>query len=238
VSTTCFCAWLFLPTCDFSLQIFQTVIPWCSGTRETNDNPDLSCTQSASLTSRLPLRATGRVIWQQAIYSYTGHLFGLQGRRHLQESPMTTGRNRRFHISTTFCWRDLTSTSANEGVLASDAGVTFLFGIGGEGIMEFEVEWAHKELYKLLYAFIYQLYEPGDFADETYIKTEFDEEFTAKYTIKITYSGRTQECPDLFHICQKSVCNSYTCPLEPTLQIGRQRSHHPLRSILPSRKTF
>jgi hypothetical protein len=91
-----------------------------------------------------------------------------------------------------------------QGVLASDAGVTFLFGIGGEGIMEFEVEWAHKELYKLLYAFIYRLYEPGDFADETYIKTEFDEEFTAKYTIKITYSGRTQECPGFHSIYAKN----------------------------------
>ena len=91
-----------------------------------------------------------------------------------------------------------------QGVLASDAGVTFLFGIGGEGIWEFEVKWAHKELYKLLYAFIYRLYEPGGFADETYIKTEFDEEFTAKYTIKITYSGRTQECPGFHSICAKN----------------------------------
>ncbi len=88
-----------------------------------------------------------------------------------------------------------------QGVLASDAGVTFLFGIGGEGIREFEVEWAHKDLYKLLYAFIYRLYEPGDFADETYIKTEFDEKLTAKYTIKITYPGRTQEYPERTQDC-------------------------------------
>ena len=85
-----------------------------------------------------------------------------------------------------------------QGLLASDATVTFLFGIGGEGIKKFEAKWAHEDLYKLLYAFIYRLYEPGDFADPTYIKTEFDEEFTAKYTIKITYPGRVHECPG-FH---------------------------------------
>jgi hypothetical protein len=88
-----------------------------------------------------------------------------------------------------------------QGLLASDATVTFLFGIGGEGIKRFEAKWAHKDLYKLLYAFIYRLYAPGDFADETYIKTEIDEEFTAKYTIKITYPGRTQEDPERTQDC-------------------------------------
>jgi hypothetical protein len=82
-----------------------------------------------------------------------------------------------------------------QGLLTTNAGVTFLFGIGGAGIREFKAKWAHKDLYKLLYAFIYRLYEPGDFADPTYIKTEFDEEFTAKYTIKITSPGRTQGYP-------------------------------------------
>jgi hypothetical protein len=92
-----------------------------------------------------------------------------------------------------------------QGVLTSDAGVTFLLGIGGEGIREFEVEWAHKDLYRSLYAFIYRLYDPGDFADKTYIETEFDEKLkTAKYTIKITYPGRTQECPGFRPIYAKN----------------------------------
>ena len=50
-----------------------------------------------------------------------------------------------------------------QGLLTSNAAITFLFGIGGVGIWEFQVKWAHKDLYKFLYAFIYRLYEPGDF---------------------------------------------------------------------------
>jgi hypothetical protein len=87
-----------------------------------------------------------------------------------------------------------------QGLLTSNAGVTFLFGIGGAGIREFEVEWAHKDLYKLLYAFIYRLYEPGDFADSSYIKTEFDEDTTARYTIKIAYPRGTKECHGFYSI--------------------------------------
>ena len=87
-----------------------------------------------------------------------------------------------------------------QGLLTSNAGVTFLFGIGGAGVRDFEVKWVDKNLYKLLYAFIYRLYEPGNFADPSYIKTEFDEKFTAKHTINITYQERTQECPGFYSI--------------------------------------
>ncbi|KAI0278005.1 hypothetical protein BGY98DRAFT_1097048 [Russula aff. rugulosa BPL654] len=78
--------------------------------------------------------------------------------------------------------------------------VTFLFGIGGEGIRRFDVKWNDRDLNKLLYAFIYRLYEPGDFADPSYIKTEFDEDTTARYTIKITYPGGTKVCPGFYSI--------------------------------------
>ncbi len=87
-----------------------------------------------------------------------------------------------------------------QGLLTSNAGVTFLFGIGGAGIGEFEVKWAHEDFYKLLYAFIYRLYKPGDFADLSYIKTEFDKETTARYTIEISYRGDTKECPGFYSI--------------------------------------
>ena len=33
--------------------------------------------------------------------------------------------------------------------------VTFLFGIGGEGIRQFDVEWEDPDVNKLLYVFIY-----------------------------------------------------------------------------------
>ena len=72
--------------------------------------------------------------------------------------------------------------------------VTFLFGIGGEGIWQFDVEWDDRDFNKLLYAFIYCLYEPGDFADSSYTHTEVDEKFMARYTIKITDHGHTKEC--------------------------------------------
>jgi hypothetical protein len=81
-----------------------------------------------------------------------------------------------------------------QGLLTSHTGVVFLFGVGGNGIREFDVKWDDKDLYKLLYAFIYRLYDPGEFADRSYIETEFDEEFTAKYTININYRGVTKAC--------------------------------------------
>ena len=87
-----------------------------------------------------------------------------------------------------------------QGLLSSDKELIFLFGIGGEGIRQFDVEWEDKDLNKLLYAFIYRLYEPRDFVDSSYIKAEFDEETTAKYTISITYQGSTKECGGFYSI--------------------------------------
>jgi len=87
-----------------------------------------------------------------------------------------------------------------QGLLISNDGVTFLFGIGGAGIRDFKVKWAHKDFYKLLYAFIYRLYEPGDFADPSYIKTDFDKKTAAKYTIKIAHPQGTKECHGFYPI--------------------------------------
>jgi hypothetical protein len=41
-----------------------------------------------------------------------------------------------------------------QGLLTSDTGVMFLFGVGGSGIREFDVKWKDQDLHKLLYAFI------------------------------------------------------------------------------------
>ena len=87
-----------------------------------------------------------------------------------------------------------------QGLLSSDNTVIFYFGIGGEGIWQFEVGWKDREFNNLLYAFIYRLYEPRDFVDSSYIKTEFDKETTAKYTINITYQGSTKECGGFYSI--------------------------------------
>ena len=87
-----------------------------------------------------------------------------------------------------------------QGLLSSENDVTFYFGIGGEGIWDLNVKWVDQDLNKLLYSFIYRLYEPGYFADPTYSEPEFDEETTARYTIKITRPGGTVECPGFYPI--------------------------------------
>ena len=55
-----------------------------------------------------------------------------------------------------------------------------------------------------LYAFIYRLYEPGHFADPTYTEIEFDEETTARYTIKINHPRGTTECRGSYPIYAKN----------------------------------
>ncbi len=56
-----------------------------------------------------------------------------------------------------------------QGLLISNEGVTFLLGIGGKGIRRFSAAWTHPRLYKLMYAFVFRLYDPGDFMDQSYV---------------------------------------------------------------------
>ena len=72
-----------------------------------------------------------------------------------------------------------------QGMLTSKSSVTFLFGIGGCGVREFEVKRNDPNLFKFLYRFIYRLYNPGDFADSSYIETAPDKNTMVKYTINI-----------------------------------------------------
>ena len=72
-----------------------------------------------------------------------------------------------------------------QGLLTTESEITFLVGIGGVGIKEFTVNWHDKNLSNLLYAFIYRLYDPSDFADPSYTRTGFDEKTSqAIYTVK------------------------------------------------------
>ena len=106
-----------------------------------------------------------------------------------------------------------------QGLLSSSDKATFLFGIGGEGIREFDVGWKDRKFNKLLYAFIYRLYEPGDFADSSYIKTEFDEETTARYTMSIAYRG-TKECRGFYSIYARNPFATRTHVLSnPTFKV-------------------
>ena len=56
-----------------------------------------------------------------------------------------------------------------QGFFTSGSDIMFLFGIGGVGIRTFSVEWGSKDLRKLMSAFIYRLYDPGNFADPSYV---------------------------------------------------------------------
>src|SRR5712675_2574078 len=55
-----------------------------------------------------------------------------------------------------------------QGVFTSHSDITFLFGIGGSGIHTYAVRWGNKNLYRLMYVFVYRLYDPGPFADSAY----------------------------------------------------------------------
>ena len=70
---------------------------------DTGDRSPHVTDTACNPTSRLP-GATGRMV------SCPGHFFDLQERGHLRESPITTRRNRRYHISTTCFWLHPTST--------------------------------------------------------------------------------------------------------------------------------
>lgn len=73
-----------------------------------------------------------------------------------------------------------------QALLISEAGIRFLFGIGGKGIRSFDVPWDSKELYKLIYVFVFCVYEPGDYAETTYVAMdrEQDKNFVT-YTMHI-----------------------------------------------------
>jgi hypothetical protein len=57
-----------------------------------------------------------------------------------------------------------------QGLFTSKSEVMFLPRIGGVGIHTLSVGWGSTELHRLIYAFIYRLYDPGDFADSSYVE--------------------------------------------------------------------
>ena len=87
-----------------------------------------------------------------------------------------------------------------QGLLTNDDKVSFFFEIGGEGIWQFNVEWKDPDLNKSLYAFIYRLYKPGNFADPSYITKVDEKTMEATYTIKIKYPGGLTECSGFYSI--------------------------------------
>jgi hypothetical protein len=95
-----------------------------------------------------------------------------------------------------------------QGLLTSDSGVTFLFGIGGLGIRKFAIPWSN-DLDRLMYAFLYRLYDPGYFADSSYTMVHNLEKNLVTYTVQITVSTEVAGakeiiCPDLLPIYASS----------------------------------
>jgi hypothetical protein len=125
-----------------------------------------------------------------------------------------------------------------QGLLTSNSGIMFLLGIGGVGVQKCSVKWDDEDLYRLLFAFIYRLYEPGDFADASYRKTGFDGEASiATYTIRITEGTQEIDCSGFKHICPKSLRNPYSCILQSEVH-SQGWCCRDQGSTLPSRKTF
>jgi hypothetical protein len=80
-----------------------------------------------------------------------------------------------------------------QGLLTTKSDVMFLVGIGGVGIRQLQVNWGDENLYKIVYAFIYRLYDPSRFADSSYMSTGFDKE-TAEAIYTVHFKRR--EYPD------------------------------------------
>jgi len=99
-----------------------------------------------------------------------------------------------------------------QGLLIDDSKIMFLLGIGGYHIRQLDVRWGDEELYKLLYAFIYSLYNPDVFADRSYNRTKVDWiEQIVEYSVQIQIppttpdgSTRTIDCANFRAIAARN----------------------------------
>jgi hypothetical protein len=83
-----------------------------------------------------------------------------------------------------------------QGLFASKSELMFLLGIGGVGIHSFSVGWGSTELHQLIYAFIYRLYNPGDFADSSYVEMVPNlKENIVTYNMRITEGNGMDRSP-------------------------------------------
>jgi len=83
-----------------------------------------------------------------------------------------------------------------QGVFTSQSDLMFLLGIGGVGIHTFSVAWGSKELHRLIYAFIYRLYDPGDFADSSFVEMVPNlKENSVTYNVRITEANGVDRNP-------------------------------------------
>ncbi|KAG9016674.1 hypothetical protein FRB90_002538 [Tulasnella sp. 427] len=96
-----------------------------------------------------------------------------------------------------------------QGMLVSDKRIVFLFGIGGRGVRSFEVGVDDSSLSELLFAFIYRIYQPGDFRDPSYQMDPIIANGPATWTITLavkSQDGNEQDvvCPDFLPLYASS----------------------------------
>jgi hypothetical protein len=77
-----------------------------------------------------------------------------------------------------------------QGFFTTEEKLTFLFGVGGEGVRSFSAPWDDK-LYELVYAFLWRLYEPGTFADDSFVRMD-PTAGEPKYTVRIRIRNEAQ----------------------------------------------
>jgi hypothetical protein len=102
-----------------------------------------------------------------------------------------------------------------QGFLISDTNILFLLGIGGRGIHGFSVAWNDAQFYKLMAAFMYRLYDPGDFRDQSYVKMDRLQNNQVAYTIQISVKTKV----DGVETEKKSECAGFS-PLYASRPFG------------------
>jgi hypothetical protein len=80
---------------------------------------------------------------------------------------------------------------SRRGYSPPNLGSSFFLGLG-VGIRSFTLPWEDQALYRLMYAFVHRFYEPGDFADSSYVKvvTNLNDDFVT-YTVCIPVTQKT-----------------------------------------------
>jgi len=83
-----------------------------------------------------------------------------------------------------------------QGLFITENDILFLLGIGGIGIFAYSVGWGSEELHRLMYTFIYRLYDPGDFADLSFVKMVPDlKESFVTYNVQIAGANGVDRSP-------------------------------------------
>ena len=124
---------------------------------------------------------------------------------------------------------------AVQALLTTKTAITFFFGIGGLGVRSFQVVWGSDGLCQSMCAFVYRLYEPGNFADPSYVDMKPDwENATVYYTINITVMSEAGgadaeesiQCPDFSVISARNPFETRTHVLsnpDSKVMLGNKR---------------